>query len=408
MAASSPSLLHLPGEDQRELWRREPNGRWSRVEGHAEVASAVQAIEMVAFDSSPFYAMNAGEGPTDWQGAVSLRWESLGVEVEPPGKVWTYWEVAQEGDRMVLGSLALHWQDLPAEMLHRSATGFEPSVSLYPLPPDHLVIYKELGRYVAVFTRGKRLLHAAVLTSRHLNAHAVAEIQQLLEALRSNLLLPGLKGIQVWTEISATFLSSLQQTLGIAVHAAARPSPELPLESSELLPPVVATARTEHQKSRRQWQLTALALTLVFLAFGAWVGAILLREQKLNQQLAKIAQHQPEVESARQAQLRWSALEEAVSPDHYPIEVFHQVVSLLPPEGIRFKEFSMNRETVVISGEASSLNHASKFQNDVKNSQPLQRYSFNAPQPMVQEDNRATFRIEGTLNSGGITADAAQ
>lgn len=410
MAISSPTLLYLPGEDQRELWRRESNGRWTRVEGHSDSSSAVQAIEMVAFDSSPFFAMNVGDGQASLEGAVALRWESLGVEVEPPGKIWTYWEVAKEHERVVLGSLALHWQDLPSEMLHRSATAFEPSISLYPLPADHLIIYKELGRYVVAFMSGKRLLHGAVLTSRHLNSHAITEIQQLFEALRSSLLLAGLKGVQVWTEISATFASSLQQALGIQVHAAAKPAPELPLESSDLLPPTVAQARVEHQKLRRQWRLAALALSLVLLAFGAWVGALLLREQKLSRQLATIEARRPEVESARNAQLRWMALEEAVSPDHYPIEVFHQLVSLLPPEGIRFKEFSMNQDTMVISGEASSLIHASKFQNDVKNSQQLQRYAFNAPQPTVLDDSRATFRIEGTLNagSGGATTDAAQ
>ncbi|TLD70125.1 PilN domain-containing protein [Phragmitibacter flavus] len=405
---AAPNLhLYLPGEDSRELWRRESNGRWAhQVTASTDTSGAVRAIEMLAFDSSPFFALNPGDDHKGLDQAIALRWESLGMEVEPPGKVWTGWEVAHEHGRVLVGTLALNAQDLPEEMLRHNASGFEPSISLYAIPHHSFVIYKELGRYVVAFMHEKRLVHVTVLSSRQLDDHAVTEIHHLVEALRGSLLVSTFQCGYLWTEAPAAFLTSIQQILGIPILVAPKPAPELPLESSGLVPPFVAIARLAHQKRRRQMQIFAFAVAAVALLFAGWMGALMLREHKINEQMAVIEARRPEVESARTAQLRWSALEEAVTPDTYPVEVFHQIVSLLPPEGIRFKEFSMNSENVVVSGEASSLIHASTFQKALKESTPLQRYTFNAPQPTIMDDNRASFRIEGNLNPGG--ADATQ
>jgi hypothetical protein len=408
MPTTATSLLYLPGEDARELWRREGNGPWILDPHPNNHRAAVQAIEMLTFDSSPFFAMPAGTDLNGLDQAIALRWESLGVEVEPPGRLWHGWEVAHDNGRVVVGTLALNAQDLPPEMLRHDAAAFEPSISLYAIPHGCFVIYKELGRYVAAFMRDKRLVHVCVLASRGLDEHAASEIHHLIEALRGSYLLVDLRAGYLWTEAPASFLTLLQQTLGLPIQVAPKPAPELPRESSGLLPPEVAIARLAHQKRKRQVQLLTLAATTVALMFACWIGALWLREHRLDQQMAMIEHKRPEVESARTAQLRWSALEEAVSPDTYPVEVFHQIVSLLPPEGIRFKEFSMNIDNVIVSGEASSLIHASKFQKDLKESVPLQRYTFNAPQPTVMDDNRASFRIEGTLNLNTGGADAAQ
>jgi len=102
-----------------------------------------------------------------------------------------------------------------------------------------------------------------------------------------------------------------------------------------------------------------------------------------------------------QAQAHWLAMEGAINPDLYPVEVFHQIVSLLPEEGIRLKEFQIENGKIIVSGEATTVQHALGFKGRLAACAALQHHAWNFPQPSIREDNRAEFRAEGTLNAGG-------
>ena len=100
-------------------------------------------------------------------------------------------------------------------------------------------------------------------------------------------------------------------------------------------------------------------------------------------------------------------MEPAIDPDLYPVELFHQVVSLLPAEGIRLKEFQIDADRLIVSGEATSVNHALMFRDNLKACEPLQRYTWSFPVPRIRdEDSRAEFRAEGILNGGGASHEA--
>ncbi|WP_172683451.1 hypothetical protein [Verrucomicrobium spinosum] len=90
-----------------------------------------------------------------------------------------------------------------------------------------------------------------------------------------------------------------------------------------------------------------------------------------------------------------------MDPDTYVPEIFHRVVSLLPPEGIRLKEFGLDREKLTVAGEASTVAHAKQFQADVTGSPGLRQFAWNFPQPTILDDNRASFRAEGLTGKGG-------
>ena len=102
----------------------------------------------------------------------------------------------------------------------------------------------------------------------------------------------------------------------------------------------------------------------------------------------------------RAAQAHWLEMEAAINPDLYPMELFHQIVSLLPDEGIRLKEFQIEDGRLIVSGEATMVNHALGFKDRLAACEPLQRYAWTFPVPTIREDNRAEFRAEGTLNGG--------
>jgi len=148
--------------------------------------------------------------------------------------------------------------------------------------------------------------------------------------------------------------------------------------------------------------MLAVAALIYLCFFTAWWLSIEWREARLDAALAQISTQQPEIEIVREAQANWAEMEPAIDPDLYPAEIFHQVVSLLPPEGIRLKEFQIDGGKLVVAGEATTVNHALGFKDKLAACEPLQRYAWNFPVPRIRdEDNRAEFRAVGTLNGEG-------
>jgi len=402
MSASSTQYLYLPGESGRELWQNsEPLGWTKCADDKAVQKNACLGIEARAFDSSPFFAFAAQGESSQMESTAALRWESLGHDSAPVGKNFITWEVGKRGDRLLVATFALCQEVLTDEVLFAEAAGFEPSARLLPIPANHFAIWQELGQLVFAMNQDGRLVHVCNLSSHSLNDDGILEVHQMLETLRTLGIVALLEGGCVWLAGADQAATDLQKHLDIPVTATAKPAPRLPESPSELLPPVVAEARMENQRKRRRFILLGAAISLLALFFAGWTSLLGWKQHQIQQRAARVSIHQPALDNIRQAQMRWTASEEAISPDRYPVEVFHQLVSLLPPEGIRFKEFNMDLEKVVISGEATSLIHASKFQADIQANEALKRYTFSAPQPTVQADNRATFRIEGKLTYAG-------
>jgi hypothetical protein len=135
--------------------------------------------------------------------------------------------------------------------------------------------------------------------------------------------------------------------------------------------------------------------------FGAWWLRLQWRDARLTRAEAALAVSQPEIDQVTTAQAHWQAMEGAINPDLYPMELFHQVVSLLPEEGIRLKEFQIANGKILVSGEAATVNHALGFKGRLIASDVQNHHAWNFPVPSIREDNRADFRAEGTLRSGG-------
>lgn len=394
------SFLHLPGPEGWECWRPEGRGTWHRVETGAHVTGALLALPVQALESSPFWMPRTMEQRLE--DTAALRWESLGLETGEEGRSWVAWQVATPDELQLVGTVALVddqfeeiWRPHPPE-------AFEISARCYPLGSDEAAIWRELGRWAVAVQRNGQLLHTALMTSRELDEGAVGEIRDLLGALEVQGLLTPLSGFRVWEESApAEFIESLGRLLGVTVKTSARPTPHPPHRLTRLDPPSAAAARKRKAASRRQLRWLAASLGICVLFFATWTTWLGMRQSRLDARLQTLQASAPQVVRVQAAQQRWLALQAATDPSTYPVEVFDQIVALLPEEGVRFLGFTMDLETVAISGEATTPLHASKFQADLKVAPALARYRFSAPVPTIREDNRASFRIEGTTHTGG-------
>ena len=387
--------LSFPGEEVRETWVCE-DGTWKRSE---PVSGGLMGLEVLAFDSAPFWSLSQDNVSED---AVALRWETLGISSTSEAPQWVHWTVTKQKNRVLAGTLALAEETLNTDGWHANPETFEPSVSLLPLPANGIAVWRELGRCVAAFTRDGRLLHAAALASRVLDADAAYELYDLCAALQAHDFMEPPLGIHVWTACETDFvpqLACLFVEAGIIKET--RPDPRPPQEPGRLLPAHVAQQRQQRQQRQHKLMMLAVGAMMYVCFFGAWWLRLQWRDSRVSRAEAELATLQPEMEQVSQAQARWEAMEGAINPDLYPMEIFHQIVSLLPDEGIRLKEFQIDNGRIIVSGEAATVNHALGFKDRLSASTALQHHTWSFPVPTIREDNRADFRAEGTLSSGG-------
>jgi hypothetical protein len=402
MRRRTQHLLRFPGEEGWETWMGNAPQQLQLVGEPAETTGGVTAIETLAFDSSPFWLL-INDGTDHEADAVALRWESQGLVCESSAKPWTHWTVTKTGKRVLIATVALTNESALSDWQRQSPEWFEPSACLLPLPADAVCVWQELGRYVAAFTHGTKLLHATTLTSRSLDADAAFELRDLHVALEAHGLVEGIQAMHVWTRSETDFLPQLACLFeDAAMVKEPRPAPVLPAQPSGMLPPEMLLIRLQKKQRRQTLMLMAAAMMIYLCFFGAWWASLRLRESQLTHAEVALAAVQPEVTTVREAQQQWMDVEPAINPDIYPVELFHQIALLLPDEGIRLKEFQIIADRLVVSGEAASVNQALMFKEKLAACEPLRRYSWNFPVPRIRdEDSRAEFRAEGTLNGGG-------
>lgn len=387
------TALCFPGEMEREFWSCNPEGVWKK---EPQASGGVMGIESILFDSAPFWSASIDE-PQDT--AVALRWEALGLSTDGESRTWMHWPVVRQDQRLLIGTLGFSPDagEPPLSSFHAEA--FEPSANMLPLPANGMAIWTELGRQVVALTRGPELLHFSILASRQLDADAALEIRDLFAALQAHGFAQDVSAIRVWTPCEADFVPQLACVFSEAsVLKEPRPNPRLPKRRSHLLPSNVAQRRRGDQQKQRQILMLA-ALALVYVGFfGAWWGRLAWRDSRVQQAEQKLAAVQPQIAQVREAQSRWLDLETALNPDLYPVELFHQIVTLLPEKGVRLREFQVDDTRLIIKGEATSVNHALGFRDRLASSAALSRYDWTVPVPAIREDSRAEFTAEGKSN----------
>lgn len=392
---TSQQMLSFPGEESREAWLCGADGIWMPAD--LAVNDCLMAVEALAFDSAPFWSLTQ-EALNE---TVDLRWEAFGMKNESGSCLWLHWPVMRKGRQSLVGTLALAEDFSGWE--HCAHGRFEPSARMLPLPDNGIALWKELGRHVVAFTHEAKLLHLGVLTARSLDVDAAFEVRDMCATLQTHgfINFAQVDAIHVWTHVETDFAPQLACLFeAAAVIKEKRPDPRPPAESSGLLPVQVAVRR-QQQKLRHNKMLTLAAAALVYLCFfGAWWLRLQWRESRLNHADVVMMGSQPEIDLVREAQNRWQEMEAAINPDLYPVELFHQIVSLLPAEGIRLKEFQIDGDRLIVSGEATTVNQALAFKSQLAACMPLQRYTWNFPVPAIREDNRAEFRAEGRFNGG--------
>ena len=314
---------------------------------------------------------------------------------------FSWQEVAREGSEALLHAVVLP-ANLAPQYWHGDVTSYAVSAACLPLAPDAVSVWEEEGGWVAAVTRGDKLLHFQPLTEKMLSPAMALEIWLMLAPLDAGRMLTGSARIDVYHQREqAPDLSDWRSAGGFEVTAQKFPAPVWPAVEGCTPLPVQEVQRTKETGARRQKIVlfAAAAYFLVVLALAANTLWLWWRAESLRK---AIAAESGEVESVRAAMQRWNAIEPALNPPAYPLEVLHQAARLLPKDGVRLTLFQMNLDRVVLAGEASTLQAAQRFQEDVRKNPDLAGYDWTMENPRPLPTGSARFQIDG-LRHGAAT-----
>ena len=392
--------MRFPGESTWEIWRCNRAGKWElSMKAELNDEASVHAIQTMCLDSSPFWSSTQGDEVPNPDDVSILRWEALGVSDMDGARQSTCWKVLEQPHRELIASMAITPDLANDESLGLSAEQYDISARLLPLPRDGLAIWKELGRIVTAFTRDGKLLHVTLIAAPELNADTALELRDALLALDAHEFLDRLSEVKVWTECEAGFLSALSSTFSSSqVQAEPRPAPMPAADPLKFVPMQVALVRRSQQERKRLVQL-ATALAAVFVVvFASWFFLLWQQEQKILTDEKALQNLGPQVFSVQEAKQAWVAMEAAVNPDLYPVELYHQIISLLPPSGVRLNEFQIDNDKITVRGEASDTQKGLDFREQLTNSPALSGFDWNIPVPKSLDGTRVQFDAMGIYN----------
>jgi hypothetical protein len=171
----------------------------------------------------------------------------------------------------------------------------------------------------------------------------------------------------------------------------------VPLKPSGLRPAHVAAAQRAASRRAQVRRAVTAAAAAYFLVACAAGGYLFFKSKRLKGLEAEVARLETEAGWIPFEQARWEAFQQTIDPDLYPLTTLDRIYSLMPPTGVRFKQYEDSVEIVTIQAEAQDTNAAILFRNAVANSPDLAHYEWTSTSPRVGRNKTTDFVLTGRL-----------
>lgn len=398
---STPDLLLVPGQSGPETWSvrgSEPAVQESGAKGNPSWV----ALPTTHTISIPVRVL--ATDPNQRTAAIHLELEAAGISPEDVSAHRLHILPLDATGRDPTAAVFLSDGSQPdqADLSRTLDSAYAPAACFHPLRAGTLSIWQEQNHWiVGIPHENGHLLHAQALCSRELDADAASEIGCILASLELTDVLPRLEKIEIehtlpTSPASAEFASLVALPLSFTTPRA----PQSPRNTFHLLPDAVVEGRENRSRQRMLFMSVSAIVLVLFAALSAFGARLYMREQAVLAERTVLDEQAPEVEAVRAAQQQFTTLDPTLNREGYIVEMFYQLVNLLPPEGIRITRFEVRSDSLIIDGEASSPQHAIDFRGQLTGSDYFKEWGFDqgfSQNPSMQ-DGRATFRAEGRQN----------
>jgi hypothetical protein len=392
-----------PGEDSWDLWRAGTSGLVldSSVPIEEGGPASFKHARLFGCPVTSAFAVPvwvASVDPEIIRSAVELQLEKLNLRSEEGGGNLIESQVIEQTESQTLLLVTVLNERNLREFSRDSPGQFEVTPSLFFLPDNSLVLWKELEKLVAAITRGDRLIYFQALSSGELDAQAAHELQLLVMQLELQGVLGELESVVVWSDaIESGADAMLKETLGLPIRRERKPPPAPPPQASTFLPNQIAQARVRASRLRRIRQVSAAAAAVYLLAAGAFAFFSIKEVRGAGELRAKSKRLESEVGWVANAQGRWLRMLDVTHADRYPLERFYQLSkSLDEASKVRLTKFVFDPEKLSLSGEAQDITRAINYMNAIKRDPSLSEYNWENPPPKTERGGTASFQMNGT------------
>ena len=300
---------------------------------------------------------------------------------------------------------------LPAQLAprywHGEVTDYAVSPACLPLDNDAVTIWREQGIWVAAVMRGGNLLHFQSLAEPSPDGSMALEVWMMLAPLEAgNMTAPQLPVVFYRQQGDEFDLAAWNQPAAAGATVRDFPPPVRPAEPLGCIPVAVRRLQAEKKKSARQQRFAFAGAAVYFALVLALAGQTLWLHWQARKLKTEIDGMASAVAATKDAMDRWQALQPALEPTTYPLEVLFQTARLLPKDGVRLTLFETSLDRVLIQGEASTLAAAIKFQDDLEKNAELEGlYEWTAETPKQLPNGSTRFQIDGARRGSNAQAN---
>jgi hypothetical protein len=399
MSSPTDSLLY-PGPDGPEGWRLSATG------SSVPDPNAKRQPKWVALPNQNTLSLPVRLTSTDraqQSGSIQLELEAAGISAaELTEHRFDILPADPTGKDDLAAVFWIDGNETPGTDTARTLDSqFAPAAAFHPLQPRTIHLWQESTIwFLAIPHSSGSLLHFQALCSKTLDADAAAEIQCILAGLEINDTLPPLDQIEVeLPEDAPPIDSSFPPNAPFPVTRSQPRPPQAARGSYQLLPDAIVEARDNRRRQRTLIATLSITALLLLTGLGTFAAALYMRDQNVSQELISLNRQEPQLQKIRNAQIQFTTLDPTLNRDQFIVEIFYQLINLLPAEGIRILRFDIRADTISIDGEASSELDAINFRGEITTSEFFKGYGFD--QGFVRQpptpDGRSTFRAEGRL-----------
>lgn len=358
-----------------------------------EAATRVLALPAASLWVLPAWLQGSEEHLRDM---AALHLERQGVRLVDPASNLQVRSIASREDAHLVCMTGLKEMPVPLTDLARLPDEVLLSADCLPLPPDSMVIYRELGRLVLVITHGPEVVYASPLSAQALDAHALGEVNHLCVQLGFQGVLGQVRSIVLWLEEGEGDLDQVRRVTGLTALREPRPAPVMPgLGRSTLVPPEIVAARTHMARAART-RLLALTAGLVMAAAVAGLSVLIAwATQERDLLRERVAELTPRASQVLDQKKSWLEAAPAVDPARFPMQVLLDCMAPKAAAEVSITHFEWVPDRVILRGRMPTPSLALEYAREIPEVEGLARYTWETPPPAIASDNSATFEMKG-------------
>ena len=145
---------------------------------------------------------------------------------------------------------------------------------------------------------------------------------------------------------------------------------------------------------KQQLQLVAFIYLLLVAAAFVWLAFMKNRVRKLDAELALL---QPQIAFVQAQESRWIALQPAIDPERYTLQILKLCQEARPSNELQFTVFDHQPSQFMIEGEAPNPNVAIEYGEKLRAIPGLSDFKIETPPPQVLKGDRWKFKFFGRL-----------